>query len=134
MVAMDVVLRMLDTNQPKSNSWEDKIAFDQDRKCTDSIIDTDSFWRFQNTPTQRLMISLPSVTYDFFVGMKNTTFKTSFEWLKKRLPDRDKIFDYSCIDIIIHSDDHFSRVFILNSSPALNKKIKKMTIHAIQRQ
>ena len=79
MVAMDVVHCMLDTHQPKTNSLDDEMAFDEDRKCTDSIIDTDSFWRFQYTPAQRLIISLPSDTYDFFVGMKNTTCTTSFE-------------------------------------------------------
>ena len=46
MVAMDVFICMLDTHQPKSDSLVDKIDFYKDRKCTDLIIDIDSFWRF----------------------------------------------------------------------------------------
>ena len=82
MVAMDFVCRMLDTDHPKSDSFDDQIIFYEDRKCTDSIIDTDSLWRFQNTPAQRLMISLPSDTFDVSVGMKKPTNTTSFKWLK----------------------------------------------------
>ena len=123
-VEMNVVQRMLNTPRPKSNKQVDEIAFDEDRKCTDSIIDIDSFWRFQNTSKQRLMISLPSDIYTFFDGLPNTTCNLCFEWLQKRLPNCDMIFDYSCIDITIHHWDHFSRVFVVNASKALDK-IKK---------
>ena len=124
MIAMEVVIRILDTHHPKSDSVVDEMDFYKDKKCTDSIIDIDSFWRFQNTSAQRLMISLPSDTFDVFVGMKNQTKKTCFDWLKRRLQNLDKIFDYGCIDITINGDDHFSRVFVLNAWKALDK-IKK---------
>ena len=88
-VEMNVVQRMLNTPRPKSNKLEDEIAFDEDRKCTNSIIDIDSFWRFQNTSKQRLMISLPSDIYTFFDGLPNTTCNLCFEWLQKRLPNCD---------------------------------------------
>ena len=54
--------------------------------------------------------------------MKNQTKTTCFDWLKKRLPNLDKIFDHGCIDITINGDDHFSRVFVMNASTALDKK------------
>ena len=128
-IAMEVVIRTLDTHQPKSDSVVDEMNFYKDKKCTDSIIDIDSFWRYQNTSAQRLMISIPSNTFDVFVGMKNQTKTTCFDWLKKRLPNLDNIFDYGCIEITINGDDHFSRVFVLNAWKALDKKKDTDTCH-----
>ena len=88
-VVMDDVQRILNTHQPKSNTQEDKYDFDEGRKATTTIIDIDSFWRFQNTSKQRLMISLPSDIYTFFDGLPNTTCNLCFEWLQKRLPNCD---------------------------------------------
>ena len=42
-VVMDDVQGILNTHWPKSNTQEDKFAFDEDRKCTTSIIDINSF-------------------------------------------------------------------------------------------
>ena len=72
-VVMDDVQRILNTHRPKSNTQEDKYAFDEDRKATTTIIDIDSFWRFQNTSKQRLMISLPADIHDYFEGIQNRT-------------------------------------------------------------
>ena len=85
------------------------------------IIDIDSFWRFQNTPKQHQMISRPADIHDYFVGIKNRTNALCFEWLQKRLPECNRIFDYSCIDITIHHCNHWSCVFVLNASKALDK-------------
>ena len=69
-VLMDNVQRILNTRHPKSDTQEDKFAFDEDRKATTTIIDIDSFWRFQNTPKKHQMISLPADIHDFFCGDK----------------------------------------------------------------
>ena len=119
-VIMNDVQRILNKHQPNSNTEEDKYAFDEDRKATTMIIDIDSFWRFQNTQQQHQMISLPADIHNYFVGIKNKSTDLCFEWLQKRLPDCDRIFDYSCIDITIHASDHWSRVFVLNASKALD--------------
>ena len=42
--------------------------------------------------------------------------------LIKRVPDLQHIFDYECIDIVIHGGDHFSRVFVMNALKALEKR------------
>ena len=39
--------------------------------------------------------------------------------LKLRVTDLDKIFDFHCTDFVIHGNDHFSRVFVVNAIMAL---------------
>ena len=121
MVSMIFVHRMFCRDKPKSDSSKDQMAFDEERKCTDSIVDTDTFWRFINSPMQRLMISLPCDTYDYYQMYPSD----SFNWLKKRIPNPEKIFEYDCIDLTIRYGGHFSRAFILNASKALDRGKRK---------
>ena len=63
MIQMKDVYCILNPDKAESNSVVDNIEYQEEIKCTDSLIDIDSFWRFQKTSTQRMMISLPSDTY-----------------------------------------------------------------------
>ena len=42
--------------------------------------------------------------------------------LIERVPNLQHIFDYECINIVIHGGDHFSRVFVMNALKALEKR------------
>ena len=133
MIAMKDVVLILNTDKPKTDRQIDLMEYYQQIKCTHSLIDVDSFWRFLLAPSQRLMISLPSDTYYHF-HQKRAAKPTLFEWLKLCLPNLNKLFNYECIDIVIHSDDHFSRVFVMNAWSVLGKKPTRMTVHAIMQQ
>ena len=61
------------------------------------------------------MISLPAQTYIRFCQNK----AHCFSMLKDRVTDFNKIFDFRCIDFVIHGSDHFSQVFLVNTIKAL---------------
>ena len=78
MIQMKDVYCILNQDKPESNSAVDNIKYLKEIKCTDSLIDIASFWRFQNTSTQSMMISLPSDTYYNFQQMKTSTTEKCF--------------------------------------------------------
>ena len=104
MVQMKDVFCILKTDSAESDSVVDNINFNEQIICTDSLINMDSFWRFQKSSTQRMMIFLPSNIYYVYQQTKNECFNR----LKERVPYIDKIFEYECIDIVIYGNDHFS--------------------------
>ena len=63
MIQIKDVYCILNQDKAESNNTVDNIKYHKEVKCTDSLIDIDSFWRFQNTLTQRMMIFLPIDTY-----------------------------------------------------------------------
>ena len=60
MVNMTDGVDILKPNTAESDSLVDIIKFHKQIKCTDSLIDADSYWTLQKSPTQHMMISLPS--------------------------------------------------------------------------
>ena len=60
MINMKDVVDILNPTTAESDSWDDINKFHEQIKCTDSLIDMDSYWTLQKSPTQRMMISLPS--------------------------------------------------------------------------
>ena len=63
MIQMKDVYYILNPDKAESNSVVDNIKYQEEIKCTDFLIDIDSFWSFQKTLTQSMMISLLSDTY-----------------------------------------------------------------------
>ena len=106
---------MIDTKNPLHRLEQDPVEYGKkaeknylhDLKCVTFFLDVDSFWKFQKTSTQRIMISLPAQTYIRFCQNKAHCFCI----LKDRVTDYNKIFDFQCIDFAIHGNDHFSQVF-----------------------
>ena len=63
MINMKDVVDILKPTTAESDSLVDIIKFHEQIKCTDSLIDMDSYWTLQKSPTQRMMIFLPSKTF-----------------------------------------------------------------------
>lgn len=106
MINMKDIVDILNLNGAKSDSWNDTMEFHNQIKCTDSLLDMDSYWLLQKSRTQRMMISLPCETY--YQLQQSKTSDKCFNGLKNRVPYLDKIFDYECIDLVIFGNDHFS--------------------------
>ena len=117
MVDMKDARSLLEPNPTEYKKDPKNNYLDNDLKCVSSLLDIDSYWMFQRTSTQRMMISLPSDTFYTF----GETRIECYAKLKKRVPDLQHIFDYECIDIVIHGGDHFSRVFVVNALKALER-------------
>ena len=66
MVDMKDVLSLLEPNPIEYKKDPKNNYSDNDLKCVYSLLDIDSFWMFQRTSTQRMMISLPSDSFYTF--------------------------------------------------------------------
>ena len=66
MVDMKDVLSLLEPNPIEYKKDPENNYLDNDLKCVYSLLDIDSYWMFQRTSTQRMMISLPSDSFYTF--------------------------------------------------------------------
>ena len=80
-------------------------------------MNVNSFWIFQKQPLQRCMISLPSDTYELFTSNPGTCINN----LRQHLSNFEQIFEFTCIDIVIFHNAHYSRVFFLNAKNAIKR-------------
>ena len=92
---------------------------------TYSLLNVNSYWMFQQHPSQRCMISLPAETYESFIDKPGACINN----LRQHLSNFEHIFEFTCIDIVIWHNDHYSRVFVLNAKNAIKKLIGRPNEH-----